>query len=312
MQSNDKNTIFGRNYTKVEYIMTNKNHARIIFCLLSLTFCIPLPAATITEQPSSEAFVVGVFPRRDPAVTVRLFSPLIKYLEKKLGKPVKLETAANYKVFLKRLNERRYDLVHFNQYHFIQAHQNLGYDALVQNEEFGEKSIKGAIYVHAESEIKNIQQLRDKKILFGGGKSAMMSYIVPTYLLRQGGLKAGEYKEYYAVSPPNAVLATYLRQTDAGAAGEVVRRLPIVTKKIDTKQLRLIAVSEALPHLPWALKTETDKKFKKLLQTILIGLKNSENGRAILKKARLTAFNPVSNEDYDVHRNIIDQIKYVQ
>jgi len=285
--------------------------ARIVFCLLSLTFCFPLPAAPmpVSTQSSSKDFVIGVFPRRDPTVTIRLFSPLAHYLEKQLGIKVKLETAANYKVFLKRLEKRRYDLVHFNQYHYLQAHQDLQYDALVQNEEFGEKSIKGAIYVHQDSQIENIKQLRGKKILFGGGKSAMMSYIVPTYLLRQGGLNAGEYKELYAVSPPNAVLATYLRQSDAGGAGEVVHRLPMVKKKIDTQKLRLIAVSEALPHLPWAIKTELDTKFKDLLQATLVGLKDREEGRLILKKARLTAFNPVSDSDYDVHRKIVNQVK---
>lgn len=279
-----------------------------LFFLLALLLCFPLPAAPIENEPSSDTLVIGVFPRRDPAVTMRIFSPLGNYLEKQLGIKVQLETAANFKIFLQRLNKRRYDLVHFNQYHYIKAHQELQYDALVQNEEFGEKDIKGAIYVHQDSPVKEIKQLRGKKILFGGGKSAMMSYIVPTYLLRQGGLNAGDYHELYAVSPPNAVLATYLRQTDAGGAGEVAHRLPIVNQKIDTDKLRLIAVSEALPHLPWAIKAETKPALKDSIQKILVGLKDTKEGKAVLKKARLTAFNPVSDSDYDSHRNIVKQV----
>ncbi|MEJ2426498.1 MAG: PhnD/SsuA/transferrin family substrate-binding protein, partial [Candidatus Thiodiazotropha sp.] len=121
-------------------------------------------------------------------------------------------------------------------------------------------------------------------------------------------LAAGDYQEVYAINPPNAVLATYLGRADAGGAGEVVRRLPVVTSKIDVQQLDLIAVSEPLPHLPWAVKAEMAPDMKARLQEILVNLKATEEGARVLKKARLTALNPVTDKAYDAHRLIIDFI----
>ncbi|MET0043788.1 MAG: PhnD/SsuA/transferrin family substrate-binding protein, partial [Candidatus Thiodiazotropha sp. 6PLUC3] len=231
-------------------------------CILKAFLVTILIAIDFFNTAFAEPLTVGIFPRRDAAVTAKLFRPFAKYLEKELQRPVKLELSPNFNVFLKRLEERRYDLVHFNQFEYINAHKRLNYDVIAQNEEFGEKTIRGAIYVRRDSGIEHLEQLKGKNILFGGGKRAMMSYIVPTYLLRGAGLKKSDYKESFASNPPNAVLATFQRQADAGGAGEIVSRLPLVTNKIDIKDLNLIAVSEALPHLPWAVKLEMDSNLR--------------------------------------------------
>ena len=257
---------------------------------------------------AADPLVVGVFPRRDAAVSAKLFRPLALYLEREMAVPVLLRLSPDFNSFHANLKERRYDLVHLNPFDYISAHEQQGYDALVQNEEFGEPTIKGALFVRQDSGITSLQQLKGKTILFGGGPRAMMSYVVPTYLLKQAGLEKGDYAETYAINPPNAILATYLKRADAGGAGEVVRRLPVVSAKIDVSELNVIAQSEPLPHLPWAVKKELPQALKHRIQQLLINLKNSEEGREILKQARLSAFNPVTDEDYDAHREIVEQV----
>ncbi|MES9971542.1 MAG: PhnD/SsuA/transferrin family substrate-binding protein [Candidatus Thiodiazotropha sp.] len=275
---------------------------------LRIHLVLVLIAADLFTSVLADPLLIGIFPRRDAIATANLFRPLSSYLEEHLQQPVKLELSANFDVFMKRLQQRRYDLVHLNQFEYVNAHEKLGYEAIVQNEEFGEKTIRGAIYVRSDSGIKELQQLRGKEILFGGGPRAMMSYIVPTYLLRQAGLEAGDYQEKYAVNPPKAVISTYLKHADAGGAGEVVQRLPMVKKKIDVNDLTVIAVSDPLPHLPWAVKEEMEDGLKSRIQDLLLGLKTSPEGQEILRQARLSAFNPVSDSDYDSHRVIINTL----
>jgi phosphonate transport system substrate-binding protein len=281
---------------------------RFRLCSLRICIIVLLIASCLNGNALADPFLIGIFPRRDAAVTAKLFRPLADYLEEQMKRPVELELSPSFDIFLERLKTRRYDLVHLNQFDYINAHEHFGYIALVQNEEFGEKTIRGAIYVRRDSGIQRLEQLRGRKILFGGGPRAMMSYIVPTYLLQQAGLEAGDYQESYATNPPNAVLATYLRQADAGGAGEVVQRLPIVSSKINIDELAVIAVSEPLPHLPWAVKQELDNDLKARITRLMLGLKESQRGRDILRQARLSAFNPVSDRDYDSHREIIDAV----
>ncbi len=257
---------------------------------------------------AADSLVMGIFPRRDAVVTAKIFRPLARYLERELGVPVILQMSSDYDSFLVNLQQRRYDLVHLNPFDYLSAHKDLAYDAMVQNEEFGEATIRGAIYVRRDSGIKQLSDLKGKKILFGGGPRAMMSYIVPTYLLQQAGLSRWDYEESYAINPPNAILATYLKRADAGGAGEVVRRLPVVNSKIDVDQLEVIATSQPLSHLPWAVKREMPAGLKQRLQTLLVNLKQSEEGKEILEQARLSAFNPVTDKDYDAHRMIVDSV----
>jgi phosphonate transport system substrate-binding protein len=286
----------------VENAKTNHSTrlARQTTLVLLLIFCDCFNAVL------ADPLVVGIFPRRDAAVSSKLFRPLAQHLEKHLNRQVNLELSPTFEIFLKRLKERRYDLVHLNQFEYINAQKELKYIVIAQNEEFGEKTIRGALYVRKDSGIDEIDQLRGKNILFGGGPRAMMSYIVPTYLLRQSGLQPEDYNEVYASNPPNAVLATYQKQADAGGAGEVVARLPLVKNKIDVDRLKTIAVSKPLPHLPWAVKQEMSDNLKSTITNLLLELKNSSEGKTVLQAARLSAINPATDADYDSHRAIID------
>lgn len=255
------------------------------------------------------SLVIGIFPRRDPSQTIRMFTPLKNHLQQKLGRNVILETAPDFKSFKKILQSRRYDLVHFNQYHYVQAHENLHYDALVQNEEFGQKNISGSIFVRKDSGISSLSELRGQSILFGGGKEAMMSYIVPLYLLAEAGLQPQDFKPMFASSPPNSILAVYTRQAIAGGAGNVTIHFPAITQKIDVNQLQVLATSEPVAHLPWAVKQEMPEILKQHIQEILLTLKDTQQGQEILQAARLSGMNPATDTDYNRHREIIFSVK---
>lgn len=284
---------------------------RFWLILFSLYLCV-LPAQAQEQRNGAQtpdSLVIGIFPRRNPEVTVQLFKPLKDYLEVQMGIPVVLRTAADFSAFSQQLKQREYDLVHFNQYHYIKTGKSLNYQLIAQNEEFGETGIRGALLVRQDSGIDSLQQLKGKTIVFGGGKQAMMSYIVPRYLLAIAGLKPGDYRERIASNPPNAVLATYLHQADAAGAGEVTLRLPVVTGKINATSLKILAQSDALAHLPWVIKREFPENFKETLTRLILGLNNSPAGREVLNNARLTGINPVTDPDYDPHRAMIKLVE---
>ncbi|MGD8639645.1 MAG: PhnD/SsuA/transferrin family substrate-binding protein [Gammaproteobacteria bacterium] len=167
---------------------------------------------------------MGVFPRRNAKVTMKLFNPIAKYLSRKLGREVELVISKDFESFWEGVTEQRYDLVHYNQYHYLESHKKYGYQVIAKNEEFGSSRISGVITIRVDSGIRSVLDLKGKKIVFGGGPKAMMSYIVPTYLLREGGLRAGDYEEAFARNPPNAILSAYFRQSAAAGAGRPMLR----------------------------------------------------------------------------------------
>jgi phosphonate transport system substrate-binding protein len=253
-------------------------------------------------QAAEDPLIMGVFPRRNAAETARLFTPMADYLGERLGREVKLVTSRNFESFWKAVTEQRYDIVHYNQYHYIRSAKT--YKVIAHTQEFGKSAVAGVLFVRKDSGITEVSQLRGRTVIFGGGKDAMLSYIAPRYLLMLAGLKDGDIKTEIAVNPQNALVALYYRQADAAGGGEVVLDQPVVKNAIDTRELRILAATEPLLFLPWAVKRTMPAKLAESIESALLDLKNSDAGRQVLKSAIMTGMGKAGDRDYDPHRKI--------
>jgi len=249
--------------------------------------------------------ILGIFPRRNIKLTYKLFTPLANYLGKQLGREVRIETSKSFNDFWSNVKQRRYDIVHFNQYHYIVSHKYYGYDVIAVNKELGSATIAGSIIVRKDSGINKISDLRGKTILFGGGRRAMQSYISATWLLRQGGLKAGDYIEKFAINPPNTIISTYFKRVDASGSGDVIMQLDNVRERIDISKLKYLAKTEPMVHLPWAINNSLSDELKYKIKNILISLDKSKAGRKALQGANLNSLVPVVDSDFNKHRKMI-------
>jgi len=277
----------------------------LIAVTLVCFFSLPSAFAQAAQgEVVSNELRLGVFPRRSSQATQKIFRPLVDELSAKLGARVVLETTHDFASFWDNVVNQRYDIVHYNQYHYIRSHKKLGYDVIAMNEEFGRTTISGSIDVRRDSNIKSVQDLKGQKIVFGGGPKAMMSYIMPTYLLRQAGLKTGDYQEEFAKTPPNAILSTYFKQSQAAGVGDIVLQLPSVKSKCNTAKLKHLVISEPVAHLPWAVSGNIPVKLRANIQSVLIDMAKTSNGQKILKKAKLTGLSIATDEDYNRHRQI--------
>jgi len=234
--------------------------------------------------------------------------PLVNYLANKLGREVRLVTSRNFKTFWKALTESKCDIVHYNQYHYIKSHHDYGYRSILMNEEFGSSTIAGSIIVRKDRGFKTLADLKGKKIVFGGGPKAMQSYIVARYLLSRAGLQEGDYRSEFTKNPPNAILAPYFGQADAGGVGDKVLRLPAITRRIDSSKMTFLVRGEQLPHLPWAVKDAMPEHLVVRIQQILSTMDKNLKGQQVLKNAALTGLRPAQDSDYDKHRVIVHEV----
>lgn len=266
--------------------------------------------AVALASPGSKAapLVLGVFPRRGARATHKLFQPLADHLQAALGRQVKLETSRDFKTFWRGIEERRYDLVHYNQYHYLRSHQEFGYSVVAKNEEHGSKTIAGSLVVRRDSGIATVADLKGKKIVFGGGPMAMQSYIVATYLLRRAGLQKGDYLEVFARTPPLAIKTVFYRHAVAAGTGDVAMRLDVVTKEVDVSELGFLARSEALANLPWAVTPGMKPALVRAITAALTTLTDTAHGREVLKAAKLTGLLPATDREYDPHRLVVHTV----
>ena len=283
----------------VKSIIDWNDKRRLVNALLSFVLTAVVTSST---QAAQDPLVMGIFPRNKATETTTMYTPLANYLSERLGRKVILETSKDFDSFWKGVMERKYDIVHYNQYHYIQSTQ--AYKVIAHNQEFGKDAVAGALFVRKDSGINELAQLRGRTIIFGGGKDAMLSYIAPRFLLMQAGLKESDFKTEFAVNPPNAALALYNKQADAAGGGDILIDLPVVKNAVNTQELKLLAATEPLLFLPWAVKRTMPAKLGETIQSLLVELGRSDAGKDILKAAMTTGMGKAEDKDYDRHRKM--------
>ena len=283
------------------------NRQQIKRLILSMSLLLALLPGVMAET-MVEPIKMGIFPRRNPIVTTRMFTPLVQYLNVKLGRDVLLDTPKDFETFWNKVKNNEYDIVHYNQYHYVKSHKEYGYRVVAKNIEFNQDTIAGAIIVRKDANINSVTDLKGRKIVFGGGPRAMQSYIVAKYLLQINGLKNGEYDESFSTNPPNAIMSTYFKQSDAAGAGDKVLKLKIVESQIDINEMKYLVKGEQLSHLPWAVSSKLDNDTTKKLSETLLGMDKSGEGKTILSKMHMNGFAPAEDKDYDPHRIIIETV----
>jgi phosphonate transport system substrate-binding protein len=276
---------------------------RSLLRLLCIVGAVAFPPAL---QAAEDALTLGIFPRYKATVTTTMFKPLADHLGERLHRKVALVTAKDFDSFWKAVTEQRYDIVHYNAYHYIHSAQN--YVVIAHQQESGRHAVGGALFVRKDAGITRLSQLRGRTIIFGGGRDAMLSYIAPRFLLMQAGLNDGDYKSEFAVNPPNALLALYHRQADAAGGGDTLVDQPVVKNAINAQELTVLAVTEPLLFLPWAVKRSLPARLRDSIQNIMIGLGRSEAGKEILTAAEASGMGKAEDKDYNPHRRMMTAV----
>lgn len=276
--------------------------------MISLVFLCICYSEVLYAYSADGVITIGLFPRRSAAKTVSYFKPLEVYLSKKLNRKVRLHVSKDFPSFWKRVQQSKFDLVNYNQYHYIVSHKKFGYDVILKNKEFGESTITGSIIVRKDSGINSVKDLAGKRVLFGGGSRAMQSYIYARYLLESNGLKQEDYIVQFAKNPTSAIVATYYNHAEAAGSGDKNLYLDVVNDLVDIKEMKYLVKGKQLAHLPWAVHKSVPLALKKSIQTILSNLKNTKEGLSILKSAELDSFEIATDEEYNPHRDIVKKV----
>lgn len=251
---------------------------------------------------------IGVFPRRPAVQTQHMFTPMLAQLGEKLGMQTRLEVPPDFPAFWRALREGRYQLVHFNQYHYVRSHKEFGYRVVAMNAEYGDSTIRATLWVRKDSGIRSAADLRHKKIVFGGGRKAMVSYIMAVDLLRQAGLEDKDYITQFTINPVHALKAVYYRQGSAAGLNRNAPRQSALRGKVDFDEVEPLLVSEPVAHLPWAVAPQVSPELQQRITSALLALNDSPAGQAALARADLTGINPATDADYDPHRRIIERV----
>ena len=277
---------------------------RLICMLLVLSQLI----AGLSHAADPAGLSVGIFPRRDSETTRIMFEPLMGYLQQEVQLRVDLDVPPDFAAFWARLKQSKYDLVHMNQYQYLRAHHFFGYDAILKNEEMGRSTISSVIWVRKEDGIRRPVDLKGRKVIFGGGRQAMVSYIMAIDMLREHGLADEDYLVQFALNPVSAVLSLYYGQSMAAGSGDILPHLLISHDPVSMNEITPLVKSQAVAHLPWAVSPRLPGDLANEIRRVLTSLQQTKAGQQMLSRAGLSGLVAATDSEYDTHRRIISRV----
>lgn len=201
-------------------------------------------------------------------------APLREYLSTQLQQEVKLETARDFPEFARRTAARQYDVV-LTAPHMAIPPVDAGTYLLVATYV---NPLKAVIVVADSSPLVSLKDLVGKRI-GTPPKQAIITMVGQQYLKSEGVLdhvstRLSAYRSHNAVY--SAALAG---EVDAALIADIIYN----KAKKQNVPLRKIAESEAFPGAGLLLAADLAPDLRERISKAFIGLKASEQGRAILK-----------------------------
>jgi len=239
-------------------------------------------------------------------VSVEQKAPLRAYLEKALGRPVKLIIPTNYNATVEGLGNGSLDIAYLGGLTFVKAHERYGAIPLVQRE--ADREFHALFITGANSSIKDLKDLKDKTFAFGDINSTS-GHLMPYLAMQQVGIDADkDLKFRYTGSHAATVKAVESGAVDAGACDETVYKEMTQDGKAVAGKLRVFYTTKPFVDYVWAARSGLDKKSQEAIVKAFTDLKPGKDDQ-ILAILRGDKFVPADNAEYDAIRTVAKQLE---
>ena len=227
--------------------------------------------------PAAAPLILGAVPLGNPEQRRGEVAGLAAYLEHKLGGPVQLSIAADYRQFSQALSERRFDMVLVGPVLYSRAHET-GYTALAVAERGGESLKRGTLIARADRGIAGPADLKGKRVAFVDPHSAS-GFEYPFAFLWAQGLTPRDYQREFLGSHEAVVNAVAQGRVDAGACydGAVADMLP-PDRQVE---LKVIGRTDPVPGEVFAVRSDSARAAA--IRDALFSLGADPEGAKVLK-----------------------------
>ena len=237
------------------------------------------------------------------------FGPLANELEKELGRPVRLVAGRDYDDTLRLLKNGQVDVAGTGAFGYVSAHDDFGARLLVRYVEDDGDSYHAIIFTRQDSGLRSVADLRGKRFAFTDVKSTS-GYLMPLLELHRNGITLADLGRVdHVKKQPNAAIAVYNRQADAGAMADNQ-----LNEKYGVKldELRILWRSPPIPHGVWIARADMDDAELQRIAQAILRISRSEEGRKALATASVRGFAPVSDADFAFVRSAARQLKKME
>ena len=241
---------------------------------------------------------VALLPDEYASTIIKNNQSLKAYLEKRLGKKVKLLVTTDYSSMIEAMRFGRLELAYFGALSYILAKSKADIEAFATLEKKGKLTYNAVIITHTGSGITSIKDIRGKDMAYGDIASTSSHLIPNAMLLKQGLTIKKDYRGHYLGAHDAVAIAVQNRQADAGGLSKPIFETLVERGIISLDKVKVLEVSPPYPNYPWSMQSYLKPALKDKIRKAFLELRDPK----IMKNFKADGFGAVTNADYDVVR----------
>lgn len=258
-------------------------------------------ASTATAaNPDPDTLRVALLPDENASTVIKNNKPLERYLEKRLGKKIKLIVTTDYSSMIEAMRFGRLDLAYFGPLSYVLAKSKSNIEAFAALKKRGATTYHSIVIANVASGIKKVEDIKGKQMAYGDTASTS-SHLIPKSILKSKGLVAGkDYKANFVGSHDAVAVAVQNGHAQAGGLSQPIFDSLVARGIIKKDKVVVITVSAPFPQYPWTMRSDLKPELKEKIRLAFYELKD----KSVLKPFKADGFGKIEDKDYDVVRNL--------
>lgn len=254
------------------------------------------PTLSTQDAAPTRIFRVGIHPLHNPQRLMELYGPIVDHLNAAIPEyQLQLEASRNYEEFEKKLYGGEFDFAMPNPYQTVLSLRH-GYRVIAKMAD--DSNFRGVILVRKDSGIRSVADLKGKAVSYPAA-TALAATMLPQYYLHTHGLDVTrDIQNLYVGSQESSILSVQRGHVAAGATWPV----PWLTFQEQqpelAAQLEVKWQTDTLPNNAWVARKDLPPPLVARFTELLLGLKDSAQGRQMLHRLPVTAFEKTTAETY--------------
>ena len=275
---------------------------KILLALFSFLFVFSIVGCSAKTETKKEEKVIkmGFVPLKNSEKLVEDLKPISDYLSERLGVKVEAFTASNYIGVVEGIGSGSVDFGIIPPFSALLAQkQSNAKPILTSKGKTGKPGYTAELYVRKDSGIKNLQDIKGKKVAFVDPSSSS-GYIYPGAMLVEAGLNLEKDISYQFSGGHDKSLQLLLNKdvdviaTFDGVEDRYVKDFP--QAKTDIQKL---ATSDMIPGIMVTVSSKMDKDLQEKLEKALRDIENDPKMKELFTKMfSITGFTDVDQETY--------------
>jgi phosphonate transport system substrate-binding protein len=263
---------------------------------------------TVSSQALARALVMGLIPAESNDEMIQKFEPMRAYLQKKLGRQVKVFTATDYSGVIEAMKKKRIDIAWFGPLSYYLAEQEAGAEAFaVGVMPNGKSTYRSYFVVPGDSPAKTLMDLKGKSAAFVDPASTSGG-LMPTYLVKKAtGMTPQQFfgKFTWTGSHDAAEMAVKNRTVDVAADNNITYPL-MMSKGLITKQSnRVLMESPELPGSPLCYRKDLPASLKHKIKAAIL---NADKDIKVSGYGNIIRYAAVTPADYQPIRDMVKEL----